>query len=181
MRKPHVFLLVATLLALIAYLLTPIFRVTVIGFPGMRAIQLVNFWFLLPVIFMVVVAIISLFGNKALSLGGAAVLSLVMLLFMFMIKDLVKGGNVSGILGSLGTDPTVTTITDLTLTFFINPAWGFILSLVLIVIGLIATAVTPEGSSSGSGISSRGQGNQGAGRSGVSPRSGSGSSYNKLY
>ena len=182
MRKPHVVLLVASLLAIVVYLLTPVFMAMIVfGFSGLQSIRLVNFWFLLPPLLMLMVAILAVFGNKGLSLTGAGVLSLVMLLFMFMMKDLVKGGNVNNLLQFLNMDATKTTITDLALTVFINPAWGFILSFVLVLAGLILTVILPDGSSSGNSGGSRGQNNQGSGRAGVSPRSGSGSSYNKLY
>lgn len=180
--RPHLFLLLSSLLAIVAYLLAPVFRLVIIGVSGLKAIQLVNFWFLLPVLLMAIVGIIALFGNKAISLTSAGVLSLVMLLYLFLMKDLVKGGNASALLAQISMDQTTSTITDLTVTVFTNPAWGFILSFLLVLAGAVLTAVLPDGSSGSSshGHSSRG-GNSGGSGSRSSARSSSNSSYNKLY
>lgn len=169
MRKPHLILLIAMVVAMVVYLMAPVFRALVLGVSGMLAIRLVNFWFMLPAILMLVVAVFSLVGNKALSLTGAGVVSFVMLLFMFLMKDLVKSGNFEALAGLIGQDVSGSPVLNTAMTILINPAWGFFVAFLLVLAGLVATVLIPE---AGGGFKSKTGSQTNRSRS---------SGYNKLY
>lgn len=172
MKKPHAILAIAMLLALILYLFTPVFRIVLFGVSGLRAIRWLTEWFIVPPILMLLTGAVALVGNKQLSLGASGFLSLVMILFMFLMPDIAKSGNMAFLISQVTGGSETGAMVNMAITYIINPAWGFIIALVLVLVGTILTAVASPASSAGRG---------GKQKSSVSSRASSSSNYNKLY
>lgn len=138
--------LVASFLALILYLTTPVIRLAyVLGVNGMMCARLLGFVFILPLILLIIVMILSLFPMNHVSSIASFITALYLLIMLIFIPQAVTGplanliamGSASGALGSSGILDIAGSLLGVGSALVVRAAWGFYLVLILCIAGAV--------------------------------------------
>ncbi len=144
-------LLIGSLAALIVYLAAPVIRIAfVLGVNGIQAIQWLSGWFIVPILAMVILAVVAMFGSRGSALIASGCTLLLLIVFLLAFKGVATSGNLNALSaqlgqqigGTFGSAGYGTVATTLAAQLLVSPAWGFYLSCGCLVITFVLLFVT---------------------------------------